>query len=121
MLKCELKPLKMMIAIVDRGYAKKTTAYLDSLNIKRQVVSLGVGTAPTEMQALLGVGETEKAIILFGITADRVEEVFDGLKNDLGFGSGAGIAFTIPLSSIVNYDAIEYFLNQYTKITTDGE
>ena len=119
MVRRELKPLKMMVLIVDRERSKKTAVFLGSLDIYRQVVALGTGTAPSDMQTLLGVGETEKAVIVTVVPEDRISGIFTALKEKLEFGNGGGIAFTVMLNSIVNYDTIELFINKFLNNFTE--
>ncbi|MDR0425612.1 MAG: hypothetical protein LBH24_00405 [Clostridiales bacterium] len=105
-----IKPLKLMVMITDRNRAKKTGAYLDKAGCKHQYALLGAGTAPDDISAILGVGETEKAVILALSDAEKYPAVFDGLRTELEFGAGGGIAFVVPVNSVGNVEVIMHML-----------
>lgn len=66
-----------------------------------QTICLGHGTASSEVLDLLGLGRTEKAVVLTLVPDGEVPELLKVLADRMQIlGPGNGIAFTVPLSSI---------------------
>ncbi|GMO25422.1 MAG: P-II family nitrogen regulator [Termitinemataceae bacterium] len=64
-------------------------------------VSKGDGTASSEITDLLGLGSSEKAVFTGIVQAGQTPRIIQGVRKVMGAGTtGAGIAFTIPLSGI---------------------
>ena len=93
--------LKLAVFIVDWTNIKKISTILPKENDHLYFVCKGRGTASSEVLDLLGIGSIEKAVIICleeqSAAPGMIQNVGDklGLKN-----RGAGIAFTVPLSSI---------------------
>ena len=97
----KVKPLKLMITIVDRGKSKKLMSYYKSQNINFSILCFGKGTASSEVLDYLGLNEEEKDVFISAIYADDVSKIFAQLKEKMEFHkAGKGIVFTIPLDSI---------------------
>lgn len=97
----EVKPLKLMITIVDRGKGKKLISYYKSHNINYTILCFGKGTASSEMLDYLGLDESVKDVFISTVYAEDVPKIFAQLKEEMELHkAGKGIAFTIPLDSI---------------------
>ena len=97
----EVKPLKLLVTIIDRGKGKKLISYYNSQNIKFTLLCFGKGTASSEILDYLGLDETEKDVFLSAVYAEDVSTIFSQLDEILEIHkAGKGIAFTIPLDSI---------------------
>ncbi len=106
LLKC-----KLLVTVVDHRKEEFFMDYLQSFGINLQLTMRGDGTAKTEMLHLLGLTESEKAVILSVIREDRIPAACDGLDEKFRtVKNGKGIAFTIPLSSVVG-SAVYRFLS----------
>ncbi|MBQ8816645.1 MAG: hypothetical protein IJZ84_05125 [Lachnospiraceae bacterium] len=116
----DIRKLKLLVTIVNRS---KETYYIDLLEqfeVNMQVVLYGSGTANSEMLNMLGLAETEKAIILSCVREDRVEEIKHALDEKFHkIRNGKGIAYTIPLQSVVGV-AIYQFLSNYQTTRTEA-
>ena len=109
----DVKKLKILVTVVNR---KKTEFYMDLISgyeVNFQASVLGEGTAKSEMLYLLGLEDSEKGIIFSVIREDKetdvlqaIEEKFETLRG------GKGIAFTIPMSSVIGV-AIYRFLSNH--------
>ena len=112
-----VKKLKMLITVVDRS---KTLFYLDLLEqyeVNVQMVLYGKGTAKSEMLHMLGLIETDKSIILSYIREDRVKEALETLNEKFQkVKNGKGIAYTIPLDSIIGVSMYQLLSNDRTII-----
>lgn len=108
----DIKKLKMLITVVDRS---KTLFYMDLLEqfeVNMQTVIYGEGTAGTEMLSLLGLRESDKAIIISFVREDMIQDIketlsekFEKIKN------GKGIAFVIPMKSIIGVSVYQFLSN----------
>ena len=117
----DVKKLKLLVTIVNRS---KETYYIDLLEqfeVNMQFVLYGNGTANSEMLNMLGLAETEKAVILSWIKEDKAEEIKQALDEKFHkIRNGKGIAYTIPLQSVVGV-AIYQFLSNYQTTRTEAD
>ena len=118
-----IKKLKLLVTIVDRS---KTPLYLDVLEqfeINMQTVIYGKGTAGSEMLNYLGLGESEKAVILSIIREDKIKDALETLSEKFEkVRNGKGIAYTIPLKSIIGVSIYQFLSNsQITKKEENNE
>ena len=112
-----IKKLKMLITVVDRSKAIYYVDLLEQFEINMQTVIYGKGTAGTEMLSLLGLRESDKAVIISIVREDKIEEIketlaekFEKIKN------GKGIAFVIPMKSIIGVSIYQFLSNNKTFI-----
>ena len=110
-----VKKLKMLVTVVDRS---KTIFYLDLLEqfeVNVQMVLYGKGTANSEMLNLLGLAESDKAVILSYINEDRVKDALETLNEKFQkVKNGKGIAYTISLDSIIGVSMYQLLSNDRT-------
>ena len=109
--KLESNKLELLVTIVDRNKAEFYQDLIQSFEVNMQMVVFGEGTAKKELLEVLGLANSEKAIIFSIIKEERLsdalyslEEKFRAIKN------GKGIAYTIPLTSVIGA-AIYAFLS----------
>ncbi|MBQ9730918.1 MAG: hypothetical protein IJV94_02170 [Bacilli bacterium] len=118
--KTNLKKLKLLITIVDRN---KTLFYVDLLEqfeINMQMVFYGHGTAEKDMLELLGLANQEKAIILSIVREDKIKEATQTLQEKFEVvRNGKGIAFTVPLQSVIGVYAYQFLSNNQSGIKED--
>ncbi len=106
-----IKKLKLVVTVVDR---QKGEFYLDVISqfeVNSQMVLGGLGTASSEIIDLLGLNN-HNAVILSVAREDMVtpimntlEEKFETVRN------GKGIAFAVPLSSVIGVNLYQYLSN----------
>ncbi len=108
-----IKKLKLLVTVVDR---KKTEFYMDYLTqfeINLQTSVLGQGTAHSQMLSMLGLEDAEKGVVFSVVREDKAPEALAGLEEKFHtIKNGKGIAFTIPLSSVIGV-AIYRFLSNH--------
>ena len=93
--------VSLIIAIVDRGKGKRLTARMHDEGVRFDLCLLGHGTADSSLLDYLGLGETEKNIILGGIETVRARPLLQKLKQEFSMErAGGGIAFSIPIVSV---------------------
>ena len=112
--------LKLLVTIVGRSKAEFYMDLLQSLDVNIQLSMLGHGTANTQMLYLLGLSDSDKAIIFSVVREDRAKEALAllGQKFQTVRG-GKGIAYTIPMSSVVGV-AIYRFLSDNRMPVKEG-
>ena len=81
-----------------------------------QMTLYGNGTANSEMLGLLGLVETEKAVIMSIVREDKIKDIkmvltekFDKVKD------GKGIEYTIPMQSIIGVSIYQFLANNQLK------
>lgn len=107
------KKLKILITVVNRS---KTEFYMDlltSFEVNFQTAVLGKGTAHSDMLYMLGLEDSDKGVIFSVIREDKLQETLHALEDKFhSLKNGKGIAFTIPMSSVIGV-AIYRFLSNH--------
>ena len=115
--KSNVAKLKVLITIVNKS---KATYYLDLLEeyeINMQMVVSGRGTADSEMLNLLGLAESDKAVIISVVKEDKVKDVLETLKEKFNkVKNGKGIAYTIPMESVIGVSIYQFLSNNKTTL-----
>ncbi len=107
-----IKKLKLLVTIVNRSKSLFYEDLLSQFEINMQMVLYGKGTADSEMLRILGLGETDKAIILSCVREDKIKEVLDTLDEKFEkIKDGKGIAYTIPMKSIIGVSVYQFLSN----------
>ena len=106
------KKIKILFTIVER---RKVDFYLDVLEgyeVNLQTVFYGKGTAPSEIAHYLGLVNDDKAVILSIVREDKIKEILIAYE-DKYFKTkhGQGIAFTVPISSVIGKSIYEFLIN----------
>lgn len=106
-----IRKLKLLITVVDR---QKGEFYLDVLSqyeINFQMVTSGMGTASSELVELLELNP-HKAVILSVVREDQVGQIVQCLEDKFRtVKNGNGIAFAIPLSSVIGVNLYRFMSN----------
>ena len=111
----DVKKLKMLITVVDRSKALFYVDLLEQFEVNVQMVIYGRGTANSEMLNLLGIAESDKAVIMSYIREDKVKETLDTLNEKFHkVKNGKGIAYTISLDSIIGVSMYQLLSNDRT-------
>ena len=107
------KKLKILITVVNRS---KTEFYMDLLQnyeINFQTSVLAQGTAKSETLSLLGLEDSDKSVIFSVIREDNATDALHALDDKFHtVRNGKGIAFTVPMSSVIGV-AIYRFLSNH--------
>lgn len=102
----DVKPLKLVVIITDRGRGNKTIQFLNDNGFAMHTANLGRGTAPDEFAAALSLGEKEKIVISVVADCDRTAYLMDLFRKRLA--PREGIVFSVPLSSISNMEVLKF-------------
>ena len=110
-----VKKLKLIITVVDRPKGEFYMDVIGGFEVNCQMVLSGQGTASSELVDLLGLNP-EKAVILSVAREDRVSEIMNTLETKFEtVRNGKGVAFAIPLSSIIGVNLYQFMSNNRMK------
>ncbi|MBO7176139.1 MAG: hypothetical protein J6W14_02085 [Clostridia bacterium] len=111
--------LELMITVVNRNKADFFMDLIQSFDVNMQLAVPAQGTANAEIRNILGLAETDKAVIFSVIREDTstqalnaIEEKFQTIKN------AKGIAYTIPLTSVIGVSIYGFLSNN--RMTVKG-
>ena len=112
--------LELLVTIVGRNKAEYFADLLQSLEVNMQMTVLGHGTADEKMLVYLGLSETDKAVIFSIIQSRKVndavallDEKFKSIKD------GKGVAFTVPLTSVIGTLIYRFLSNVRVPVKED--
>ena len=106
-----IKKLKLLFTIVDRPKAEFYLDVLSELEVNCQIVTGGKGTATSDMVDLLGLNP-HKAVIVSVIREDLTDQIMKVLEEKFRtIRNGKGIAFAVPLSSVIGVNMYRFLSN----------
>ena len=113
--KSDVKKLKLLVTIVPRSRVLLYIDVIEQFEVNMQMVIYGKGTASNEMLNMLGLAETDKAVILSVIKEDKVKDALETLQEKFTkVKQGKGIAYTIPMSSVIGVSIYQFLSNNKT-------
>lgn len=105
------RKLKLLVTVVNREKAEFYTDLIQSFEVNFQTSMNARGTASKETLRLLGIGETDKTVILSVIREDMCDKALSTLEQKFKtIRNGKGIAYTIPMTGTIGV-AIYRFLS----------
>ena len=106
-----IKKLKLLFTVVDRNKAEFYLDVISQFEVNCQMMLTGRGTAASELVDLLGLNP-HKAVILSVVREDLVEPILETLEDKFAtVRNGKGIAFAVPLSSIIGVNLYQFMSN----------
>lgn len=116
----DLKRLVMIVSIIERGNGNKLIKLYDQEQVFTHMRYEGTGTATSEIMDILGLGGSEKDIILSFAPAGTALNLLEKLKDDLhDLCPGRGIAFMVAMEAVTNLLAAS--IGARTKLEKDRE
>ena len=113
---CSTQRMDLVITIVSRGKGEAVLDVFRRNNILQNVICHGHGTAPSSILEMLGLGATDKDIILSFVKAENSKIIIKNISKKLEFSKpGHGIAFTVPLESIAGVVAFKFLTADLTE------
>ena len=114
--------LKLLVTIVNRNKAEFFMDLLQSQEINVQLALAGEGPASTDMLQLLGLADSAKSVIFSIVREDRAREALSLLGEKFKtVRGGKGIAYTIPLKSVVGVAIYRFLTNNRMPTNGKGE
>ena len=106
------KKLKILVTIVERSKADFYLSALEGFDVNLQTLIYAKGTASKEIISLIGLQDENKAVIFSIVKEDKVKEIL-ATYEDKYFKTkrGKGVAFTIPISSVIGVMVYKFLLN----------
>ncbi len=96
-----MSDISLMITILDRKDIDKILLLFKEHRVTVSLITLGYGTANNEILDYLGLEKNEKVVVSSFVTSSSWKLIREDLRAKIGIDApGAGIAFTVPLSSI---------------------
>jgi uncharacterized protein YfbU (UPF0304 family) len=93
--------MKLLVTIVDRENSEEYIELLNHDKPRFQVVSLGHGTANSEILDYFGLAETDKTLILAIVEDGDVKALFEELaKKESIHRHGGAVAFTVSIANM---------------------
>ena len=103
-----IKKLKLLFTIVDKPKGEFYMYVISQFGVNYQILVGGLGTAHSELVELLGL-EPHKAVVISVVRDDMAETVMQCLEDKFAtIRGGKGIAFAIPLSSVIGVNAYRF-------------
>lgn len=107
------KKLKLLVTVVNRSKTEFYTDLITTFDVNLQVSVLAQGTASSDAKYMLGLDNSDKSVIFSVLREEKTEEALQTLEDKFhAIKNGKGIAFTIPLSSVIGV-AIYRFLSNH--------
>lgn len=104
-----MSELHMMVTITSRKLTKKFVTFYEESGMPVSVITVGNGTASSEILDYFGLDGSEKCVLFHIVTGEKWKEVKRQLRIKMSIDiPGIGIAFTVPLSSIGGTKALNY-------------
>ena len=104
-----MSELYMMATITGRNLTKHFTSFYQEMNLPVSVITVGYGTASSEILDYFGLDGSEKSVLFHFVTDTTWKEVKRQLRLKMKIDlPGTGIAFLVPLSSIGGKKALDY-------------
>ena len=93
--------MSLIMSIVERGCGSKLVKLYQKNQIFTHIRCEGQGTATSEIMDILGLGSSEKDVLISFAAASAAKKLLHDLDNDLrGHTGGAGIVVSIPVSGL---------------------
>ncbi len=109
--------LKLLVTIVGRNKAEFYADLIQSFDVNMQMIALATGTANERMLGLLGLTDNEKAVLFSVVREEKINDALHVLGEKFKtIKDGKGVAFTIPLTSVIGTLIYGFLSNNRTVV-----
>lgn len=116
-----MNKLKILVTIVSRSKADFYMDHIQSFGVNMQLVIYGRGTAPQEFLTAMGLTDSNRAVILSVIGDANLRNALDSLSEKFNtIQGGKGIAYTIPMSSIIGKSIFNFLSDNRSQVRRDS-
>ena len=113
---CSTQRLDLIFTIVSKGKGETVLELLRENKILQNIICHGHGTAPSSILEMLGLGATDKDIVLSFVKAENSKKIIEQVSKKLDFAKpGHGIAFTVPLESVAGIMSFKFLTSDLTE------
>ena len=110
-----IKKLKLLFTVVDRTKGEFYMDVISQYAANCQLILPGMGTATSDLVELLGLN-LHKAVVLSVVREDMVDMILNTLETKFStIKNGKGIAFAVPLSSVIGVNAYQFLSDNRMK------
>ena len=114
--------LKLLITIVNREKADFYMDLIQTFDVNMQFRASARGTASSDILHMMGLAQTEKAVIFSVIREDRVKAALEALSARFAtIKNGKGIAYTVPMSGMIGVSLYHFFADNRRAVTAARE
>ena len=106
----EKKKLKFTFLITERSLGNSISKYLKNKGFDKYFLFYAKGSASSTILEYLGVGETEKEVIVYPSNEKDAEIIMKSIKESEYLKNT--IIFRVPVSGISSLKSLEYFLKE---------
>ncbi len=108
----DIKKLKILVTVVNRSKTEFFMDFLTAFEVNFQTSVLAQGTARSETLYMLGLEDSDKSVIFSAIREDKALEALQALEDKFHtLKNGKGIAFTVPMSSVIGVAMYRFLSN----------
>lgn len=108
--------LDLIFTIVSKGKGEAVTEFLKESYVYVSLICHGHGTAPSSILEMLGLGATEKDVIISFAKHTESSEILHKIGRKFEFSKpGHGISFTVPLQSVAGIMAFKFLTADYSQ------
>ncbi len=113
--------LVLLVTVVNKGKGTFFADLLQNYEVNLQMSFVGRGTAQSDLLELLGMKDDRRSILFSVLRAELADTVLAELQERFRtVNSGTGIAFTVPMSSVIG--KLSYgFLSNERRLAEEGE
>ena len=114
------KRLMLLVTIVQKGKGTFFADFLQTFEANLQICVVGTGTARDDLVEFLGLKDNKRTVIFSVVRQDRLDEIFEALEERFHtVNRGTGIAFTVPLTSVIGKLTYGFLSNELRMIKGD--
>ena len=112
--------LVLLVTVVQKGKGTFFADFLKNYDANLQICLVGTGTAQANLVEFLGLKDNKRSVIFSIVRQDRLDEIFEALEERFHtVNRGTGIAFTVPLSSVIGKLTYGFLSNELRMIKGD--
>lgn len=109
--------LELMVTVVNRNKTEFYADLIQSFDVNMQVIALAEGTADAKTLRYLGLTDSGKSVIFSVIQENKLSDALYVLDNKFKtVKGGKGIAFTLPLTSVIGTLLFGFLSNNKTVV-----
>ena len=94
--------LMLLVTVVQKGKGTFFSDYLQTFDANLQVCVVGAGTAQNDLVEFLGLKDNKRSIIFSVVREELLDKIMEALEERFHtINRNTGIAFAVPLSSVI--------------------
>ena len=101
--------MDIVFTIVQRGFGEQIVKIAEKSGSFMNLVYPGKGSATSGILQMLGLGPTEKDVVLSFIKSSESHNIISIISEQMDFAKpGTGISFSVPMQSIAGAKVLQY-------------